>query len=179
MSLTIYLPESAEKCYLFSTPYPAFLGFTLCEDGPSDWWEMIPFCSVDLHHPPAWLAKKGVCFFPEYIQEKSIRPFWPRSLLKKFCPFPCAFEESPISLWNPVPAILPCFKSFFVTYLKAFFHVRYLSQSYMIVNCSAFELHFSTCFLRNWPQNSRIASSPILVPRASWAFDQFLFLIGN
>ena len=26
--------------------------------------------------PTMPLAKKGVCFFPEYIQEKRIRPFW-------------------------------------------------------------------------------------------------------
>ena len=45
----------------------------------------------------AW-PKKAYAFFCEYIHVKCIRPFWPTTSLKKFCPFPCAFEVRPISL---------------------------------------------------------------------------------
>ena len=33
----------------------------------------------------------------------------------------------------------------------------------MFVNCSAPELHFSSCFFGSWPQKCRIASGPLLV----------------
>ena len=78
----------------------------------------------------------------------------------------CIRGETNLPLEIPFLQFCLAFKSFFVTYLKAFFHVWYLLESCMIVNCSALELHFSTCFFGNWTQNSRIASSPIPVQRA-------------
>ena len=34
---------------LFSTPSPAFIVCRFVDDGHSDWWEVIPHCSFDLH----------------------------------------------------------------------------------------------------------------------------------
>ena len=89
----------------------------------------------------------------------------------------CFNDESNLPLEIPLLQFCLALKSFLMTYLKRFFNNRYHLQACRFVNCSAPELHFSTCFFGNWPQNSRVASSPILVPEASWAFSQFVFLI--
>ena len=38
----------------FSTPSPAFIVSGLFNDGNSDWHEVIPQCSVDLHFSKNW-----------------------------------------------------------------------------------------------------------------------------
>ena len=93
--------------------------------------------------------------------------------------FMCFNGESNLPLKMPFLQFRLAYKSFSMTYLETFFDDRYHLQFSRFVNCSAPELHFSTCFFGNWPQNSRMASCPILLPEASWAFGQFLFLIGN
>ena len=102
------------------------------------------------------------------------------SIVEEVLPLSMCFRgETNLPLEIPFLQFCLAFKSSFVAYLKAFFHVRYDLQSCTTVNCSAPELHFSTCFFGHWPPYSRIASSPILVPKAGWAFGQFLFLTGN
>ena len=107
-------------------------------------------------------------------------PFLANCILSEAQPLIMCFKgESNLPLEIPFLQFYLAYKSFSMTYLKIFFDDRYHLQPCRFVNCSAPELHFSSCFFGNWPQNSRIASSPILVPGASWAFGQFLFLIGN
>ena len=38
-----------QEDFLFSTPSPAFIVCRLFDDGHSDWCELIPHCSYDLH----------------------------------------------------------------------------------------------------------------------------------
>ena len=38
-----------QECFLFSTHSPAFIVCRLCDDGHSDWYEVIYHCSFDLH----------------------------------------------------------------------------------------------------------------------------------
>ena len=42
-------PSTVWEGYLFSTPSPAFIVCRLFDGGHSDWCEMIPHCSFDLH----------------------------------------------------------------------------------------------------------------------------------
>ena len=42
-------PPKVQECSLFSTPSPAFIVCRLCDDGHSDWCEVIYHCSFDLH----------------------------------------------------------------------------------------------------------------------------------
>ena len=42
-------PPKVEEGSLFSTPSPAFIACTLLDSCHSDWREMIPHCSFDLH----------------------------------------------------------------------------------------------------------------------------------
>ena len=77
-------------------------------------------------------------------------PFLANGIVEEVLPLSMWFHgESNLSLEIPFLQFCLAFKSFFVTYLKAFFHVRYLLQSCKIVNCSVPELRFSTCFLGN------------------------------
>ena len=43
-----FLPTVQED-FLFSTPSPAFVVCRLFNDGHSDWCEVVPHCSFDLH----------------------------------------------------------------------------------------------------------------------------------
>ena len=81
---------------------PAFLVFTLFQDGPFDLCEVRLLCSADLHCPLVWLAKKGVFILPEYIQEKRIRLSWPTASLGNFFRFSCALKASPIYVLKTV-----------------------------------------------------------------------------
>ena len=45
----IYFPASSVGGFVFSTPSPAFIFCIYFDDGPSEWWEVIPHCSFDLH----------------------------------------------------------------------------------------------------------------------------------
>ena len=94
-------------------------------------------------------------------------PFLANDIVEEVLPLSMCFRgETNLPPEIPFPKFCLASKSFLVSYLEAFFHVRYLLQSCRIENCSAPEVHFSTCVFGNWPQNSRIASSPIPVPRA-------------
>ena len=46
--------------------------------------------------------KRAYVFFPEYIQEKTHTPFWPRASLFTICRFSCAFKEIRIYLLKSV-----------------------------------------------------------------------------
>ena len=42
-------PPTVQEGFLFSTPSPAFVICRLFNDGQSDWCEVVPHCSFDLH----------------------------------------------------------------------------------------------------------------------------------
>ena len=45
----VYIPTNKQEGPLFSTPSPAFIVCRFFDDGHSDWCEVIPHCSFDLH----------------------------------------------------------------------------------------------------------------------------------
>ena len=45
----IYIPTSGVRGFPFSTPSLAFVIYTLINDGHSDWCEVAPHCSFDVH----------------------------------------------------------------------------------------------------------------------------------
>ena len=179
MPLAIYLPTMSVKRFPFLHALSCISGFYTLWGCP--FWLMQSDTSV-----LCWFAarnclvgQKGIRVFPEYIQEKRIRPLWPMTSLKKFCPCPCAFEARQNALLKSRSHNSALLSSSF-SWLTS----RHFSMLGIIFNPAGLwiavpEPQFSICFFGIWPQNSRIASRPILVPRASWAFGQFLFLIGN
>ena len=46
---SIYIPTKSARAFLFSIPSQAFIVCRLFDDGHSDWCEVIPHCSFDLH----------------------------------------------------------------------------------------------------------------------------------
>ena len=143
---------------------PAFLVFTLFQDGPFDGCKVRLLCSADLHCPLVWLAKKGVCVFPEYIQEKTHTPFLANCIIVYVLPlFMCFKGDSNLPLENCFLQFCLAFKSSSLPYLNIFLDDSYHLYPCRFVNCSAPELHFSTRFFGSWPPNLRIASGPILV----------------
>ena len=45
----IYVPTNSVGRFVFSTPSPAFVICRLFNDSHSDWCEVVPHCSSDLH----------------------------------------------------------------------------------------------------------------------------------
>ena len=50
VAVSIYISTNSEEGSLFSTPSPAFIVCRYFVDGYSDWCEVIPHCSFDLHY---------------------------------------------------------------------------------------------------------------------------------
>ena len=49
VAMPIYIPTNSIGGFLFSTPSPAFIICRLFNDGHSDWCEVVPYYSLDLH----------------------------------------------------------------------------------------------------------------------------------
>ena len=47
----IYIPTNSVGGSLFCTSSPALIVCRHLDNGPSDWCELIPYCSFDLHFP--------------------------------------------------------------------------------------------------------------------------------
>ena len=47
--VSVCIPTSSVRGFLFSTPSPAFIICRLFDDGHSDQHELIPYCGFDLH----------------------------------------------------------------------------------------------------------------------------------
>ena len=81
---------------------------------------------------------KGHTRFPWIYSGKTHTPTLANDVFEEVLPLSMCFRgetKRPIEI--PFPQFCLAFKFFFVTYLKAFFHVRYHLQSCRIVNCSA------------------------------------------
>ena len=73
---------------------PACLVFTLFKDGPFDLWEVRLPCSADFPFRVAWLAKKSVCVFPKYIQEKTHMLFLAKCIIVHVFPLFMCFKDN-------------------------------------------------------------------------------------
>ena len=49
MAVSIYIPTHSARGFSFLHTSPAFIVCRLFDDGHSDWCEVIPHCSFDLH----------------------------------------------------------------------------------------------------------------------------------
>ena len=49
VAISLYIPTNSSRGSLFSTPSPAFIVCIFFDDAHSDWYEVIPHCSFDLH----------------------------------------------------------------------------------------------------------------------------------
>ena len=49
VAVSIYIPTNSARGSPFSTPSPAFIVCKFFDGGHSDWCEVIPHCSFDLH----------------------------------------------------------------------------------------------------------------------------------
>ena len=76
--LAIYIPSISVARLPLLHGQSCISGFdTFLQHGPFARWEARLLWSADLPFHVAWLAKRAYAFFPEYTQEKTIRPFWP------------------------------------------------------------------------------------------------------
>ena len=133
------LPPSAKQGSLFSTPCPAFLVFTLYEDGPSDWWEVLIFITRLF----GW-QKRTYAFFLNIFRKNAYAFFAKWIIGKVQLLFMCFNCESNLPLEIPLLQFCFAFKSFSMTFLKIFFDDRYHWQPCRFENCSAPEVDFST-----------------------------------
>ena len=68
------------ECPLFSIPSLAFIACGLFDDGCSDWCEVIPHYSFDLHFSNSYIEHLFMCSLAICM------PFWGKCLVLVFCP---------------------------------------------------------------------------------------------
>ena len=126
--VSIYVPTSSARAFLFSTHFPAFIACRLFDDGYSDQCEMIPHCSLDLH-----FSSNKQCQGSVHIPVDYLYGFFGEMFIQIFYPF--FYCTSCLYILEINPLLVTSFANIFSHSVGCLLNSFSLNKSYIFSSC--------------------------------------------